>query len=118
MANYLIFPPLGAPSASWTSLVDIVFFLGASAIVAWYFYYYLKKDLLGKFWGAMLVAAGGALIVFALLQTIIRDIIMWLMSPKIGSTQLSNVNLIAIFIGGFLALYIMNRINHNKERRG
>ncbi|WCL50384.1 hypothetical protein [Leptospira sp. GIMC2001] len=117
MANYY-FPPLGAPSAPWTTLVDIVFFLGASAVMAWYYYYFLKKDLLGKFWGAMLVAAVGSLIVFALFQTFIRDIIMWLMSPKIGSTQLSNVNLIAIFIGGFLALYIMNRINHNKERRG
>jgi hypothetical protein len=118
MANYILFPLLGAPSAPWTTLVDIVFFVGASAIVAWYYYYYLKKDLLGGFWGAVLVSAVGALIVFALLQTFIRDIIMWLMSPKIGSTQLSNVNLIAIFIGGFLALYVMNRINHNKERRG
>lgn len=65
----------------------------------------------------MLVAFVGALIVVALLQNIIRDLIMWLMSPKIGSTQLSNVNLIAVFLGAFLALYVMNRINHNKERR-
>ncbi|MCZ8238379.1 MAG: hypothetical protein O9346_03780 [Leptospiraceae bacterium] len=117
MANYYIFPPLGAPSSPWTSIVDIIFFLGANALVAWYYYYYLRKDLLGKFWGAMLVSAIGALIVFALLQNFIREVIMWLMSPKIGSTQLSNVNLIAIFLGGFIALYLMNRINHNKERR-
>jgi len=117
MANYYIFPPLGAPSSPWTSIVDIIFFLGAKALVAWYYYYYLKKDLLGKFWGTMLVSSIGALIVFALLQNLIREVIMWLMSPKIGSAQLSNVNLIAIFLGGFIALYLMNRINHNKERR-
>lgn len=115
MTNLFIFPPLGAPF--WTNLVNILFLLGVSALLAWYFYYYRKKDLLGKFWGAMLVAAFGALIVFALLQDEIRGVIMWLMSPKIGATQLSNVNLIAIFLGGYLGLYIMNRINHNKERR-
>ncbi len=117
MANYFIFPPLGSPSAAWTIVFDFIFFLGATALVAWYYYYYLRKDLLGKFWGAMLVSAIGALIVFAIFQNPIREIVMWLMSPKLGSTQLSNVNLIAIFLGGFVALYFMNRINHNKERR-
>ncbi|GBF50145.1 hypothetical protein LPTSP4_16690 [Leptospira ryugenii] len=113
----MLFTPLAAPSEPWTILVDILFFFLASAACAYYFYYYKRRDLLGKFWGSTLVAGIGALIVFATLQTYIRDIIMWLMSPKIGSTQLSNVNLVAIFLGGFIALYIMNRINHNKERR-
>jgi uncharacterized membrane protein YeaQ/YmgE (transglycosylase-associated protein family) len=109
--------PLASPSAPWTVLVDIIFFIAVSAVVAWYYYFYLKKDLLGKFWGAILVASIGALIIFAILQNILRDVIMWLMSPKIGSTQLSNVNLIAVFIGAYLALFIMNRINHDRERR-
>lgn len=108
---------LASPSGPWTNLVDIFFVILASATVAWYFYYYLRKDLLGKFWGAVFVAGLGALIVFATSQTLIRDVIMWFMSPKIGSFQLSNVNLIAVFLGGYLALSIMNRINHNKERR-
>ncbi len=112
-----LFTPLAAPSEPWTILVDILFFFLASAACAWYFYYYKRKDLLGKFWGASFVAGLGALIVFATLQTYIRDAIMWLMSPKIGSTQLSNINLVAILMGGYLALYAMNRINHNKERR-
>lgn len=72
---------------------------------------------MGKFWGASIVAGLGSLIVFATMQTYIRDSIMWLMSPKIGSTQLSNINLVAILLGGFLSLYIMSRINNNKERR-
>jgi hypothetical protein len=108
---------LASPSAPWTNLVDIIFLVLASATVAWYFYFYLKKDLLGKYWGAMTVAILGSLIVFSTLQNFVRELIMWLMSPKIGSTQLSNVNLIAIFIGGFCALYIMNLINHDKIRK-
>ncbi|MCE9500222.1 MAG: hypothetical protein K8R21_06965 [Leptospira sp.] len=113
----LLFIPLASARAPWTILVDIIFFIAVSALVAWYFYFYLRKDLLGKFLGATLVAGIGALIIFALLQEVIRDIIMWLMSPKIGSSQLSNVNLIAVFIGGYLALYLMNKINHNRDRR-
>jgi hypothetical protein len=108
---------LASPSAPWTNLVDIIFLVLASATVAWYFYFYLKKDLLGKYWGAMTVAILGSLIVFSTLQNFVRELIMWLMSPKIGSTQLSNVNLIAIFIGGFCALYIMNLINNDKIRK-
>lgn len=106
-----------ARHSGWTVIVDAVFFLGASAIIAWYYYFYLRKDLLGGFWGALVVACLGALIVLALAQNFIRDVIMWLMSPKIGSTQLSHVNLIAVLLGAFYALYIMNRINHNKERK-
>lgn len=66
---------------------------------------------------AFLVALLGSLIILSIFQDIIRDIVFWLISPKVGIYQLSNVNLIAVLIGGYLALYIMNRINHNKERR-
>ncbi len=116
MVDTIFSTPILFRAASWTIIMDFLFFVGASALVAWYYFFYLRKDLLGGFWGAMLVACVGALIVFALLQNVIRDVIMWLMSPKIGSTQLSHVNLIAIFLGAFFALYIMNRINHNRER--
>ena len=109
--------PLGLPSSPWTKIVDLLFLFGISTFFAWLYYSYMRKDLLGKFWGATMVAAVGALIVFAILQNVIREIIVWLMSPKIGSVPLSNVNLIAISLGAYLALYIMNRINHNKERR-
>jgi len=109
--------PFALPSSPWTIIVDIAFFGGISGLFAWYFYVYMRKDLLGKFWGAALVAGIGALIIFSTLQTVIREVIVWLMSPRIGSVQLSNVNLIAISIGAYLALYIMNQINHNKERR-
>jgi len=115
--NILFALPLALPSSPWTILVDILFFGGISALFAWYFFVYLRKDLLGGFWGAVFVAGIGALILFATFQTIIREVIMWLMSPRIGTVQLSNVNLIAISIGAYLALYIMNQINHNKERR-
>lgn len=109
--------PFALPSSPWTYLVDVIFFCGISALFAWYYYSFLKKDILGKFWGAALVAGLGALIIFSTMQTVIREVIIWLMSPRIGTMQLSNVNLIAISIGAYLALYIMNQINHNKERR-
>ncbi|MBE7413142.1 MAG: hypothetical protein L6Q54_12075 [Leptospiraceae bacterium] len=115
--EHFLLAPLASPSAPWTVLVDIIFLIAVSAVVAWYYYFYLKKDLLGKFLGTILVASVGALIVFAILQDALRNIIMWLISPKIGSTQLSNVNLIAVFLGAYLALYIMNRINHDRNRR-
>lgn len=115
--GFQLFFTLAAPSPDWTKLVDGFFFLGSSALLAWYFYYYQRKDLLGKFWGALVVASIGSLIVLSTSQMVIYETIMWLMSPKIGNTQLSNLNLIVLFLGGYLALYVMNRINHNKERR-
>jgi len=29
----------------------------------------------------------------------------------------TGVNIIAAFIGGYVAVYIMNKLNHNKERK-
>ncbi|EPG73956.1 hypothetical protein LEP1GSC050_2667 [Leptospira broomii serovar Hurstbridge str. 5399] len=101
----------------WTPFTNALFVVGISGGLAWYFYFYKRKDLLGGFWVAFLVALLGSLIILSIFQDIIRDIVFWLISPKVGIYQLSNVNLIAVLIGGYLALYIMNRINHNKERR-
>ncbi|WP_000629742.1 hypothetical protein, partial [Leptospira interrogans] len=66
---------------------------------------------------ALIVALLGSLIILSLLQDFIRSVVLWLVSPKFGIYQISNVNLLAVLLGGLLALYIMNRINHNKERR-
>lgn len=108
---------LASSSGWWTTFTNILFVLLISGVLAWYFYYYRRKDLLGGFWIAFLVALLGALIMHALFQDAIREIVYWLISPKIGIWQVANVNLIAILIGGYSMLYIMNRINHNKERR-
>ncbi len=108
---------LASSSGWWTTFTDILFVLSISGGLAWYFYYYKRKDLLGGYWVAFLVALLGSLIILSLFQDPIREIVYWLISPKIGIWQVANVNLIAVLIGGYSVLYIMNRINHNKERR-
>lgn len=102
----------------WKILVDIVFLIGASSTVAWYFYFYLKRDILGKYLGATIIATMGGLLFFTTLQEPIRYAVMWLLSPKIGQTkQLSNVNLVAIFLGAYFAMYTVSKINRNKTRK-
>ena len=102
----------------WKILVDIIFLVGASSLVSWYFYFYLKRDILGKYIGATIIATLGGLLFFTTLQEPIRYLVMWLLSPKIGETkQLSNVNLIAIFLGAYLAMYTVSMINRNRKRK-
>lgn len=108
---------LATVSEPLTILVDIIFIVGISTLVSWYFYFYKKKDILGGFIGAIVIAGLGSLLILATLQTLVREIIMWLMSPKLGTIQLSNVNLIVVFAGAFLSLYILTRLNFNKQRQ-
>ncbi len=103
-------------SSPWTLLVDLIFILGISMSIAWYFYIYQKNYILGGFMGATAIAGLGALLVFSFLQRFIRDIIMWLMSPKIGAIQISNVNLIVVFMGAFSFLYIVQKIQFRNKR--
>ncbi|WP_001052859.1 hypothetical protein [Leptospira interrogans] len=119
LGGQLFLMPLASFSGSpWrTTILDVLFVVGISGGLSWYYYYYKRKDLLGGFWGALIVALLGSLIILSLLQDFIRSVVLWLVSPKFGIYQISNVNLLAVLLGGLLALYIMNRINHNKERR-
>jgi hypothetical protein len=103
-------------SAPWTLLMDIFFILALSMIVAWYFYFYKKKVIIGGYVGATTIASFGAILLFAFFHKGIRDFIMWLMSPKLGTIQLSNVNLIVIVIGAFLSLYIVEILQKKRSR--
>ncbi len=84
--------------------------------VAWYFYFYKKKVIIGGYVGASTIASFGAILLFAFFHKGIRDFIMWLMSPKLGTIQLSNVNLIVIVIGAFLSLYIVEILQKKRSR--
>lgn len=108
---------LATTSEPLTILVDIIFIVGIATVVAWYFYFYLKREVIGGFVGAIIISGFGAILILATLQTFLRDIIMWLMSPKLGTIQLSNVNLIVIFMGAYLSLYLLIKINYNKQRK-
>jgi len=108
---------LATTSEPLTILVDIIFIVGIATLVAWYFYFYLKREIIGGFVGAIVISGLGAILILATLQTFLRDIIMWLMSPKLGTIQLSNINLIVIFMGAYLSLYLLIKINYNKQRK-
>lgn len=99
-----------------TLLVDMIFISLLSLGAAWYFYFYQKQNFFGGYIGATVIAMFGSLLVFSLFQKIIADIIKWLMSPKLGALQISNVNLIAVGIGALLSLFIVQKIQLRKKR--
>ncbi|NBU96986.1 MAG: hypothetical protein EBS19_02040 [Spirochaetia bacterium] len=111
-----MFSPLANVSAPWTLLMDIIFILALSMIVSYYFYYYKKKEILGGYIGATVIAIFGSILLFAFFHKVVRDFIMWLMSPKIGTIQLSNVNLIVIVLGAFLSLFIVDVLQKKRRR--
>jgi len=92
----------------------IILYLGLGALAAAYFYHIKKKDLFGGFIGGFVVGVIGALIGGFIIDMLFNDLvtkILLFLSEKAG------VNLIAGFIGAYAALYIMNRLNHDKERK-
>lgn len=100
-------------------LLDIAVYAAIAAIAAWFYYYYQRRDLLGGFWGALAIALIGAVLVtwISNFNDWFVNLVYWLMRPKFGTDLLVRVNLIAAAIGAFLFVYILNRINQNKERR-
>lgn len=112
-ANTIILANLNNPIIF---LVDLIFLISIASIMSWYFYYFRQKEIFGKFLGGTIIAMGGAVLIL-ILQNPIRDVIMWFMSPKMGTMQLSRVNIIAAFLGSYIALYVLIRINRNKERK-
>lgn len=103
-------------SAPWTLLMDIILLLALSMLVSYYFYVYQKKVILGGYVGTTAIASFGAILLFAFFHKGIRDFIMWLMSPKIGTMQLSNLNLIVIVLGAYLSLYIVDILQRRRRR--
>ncbi|MCB1165749.1 MAG: hypothetical protein KDK37_02150 [Leptospiraceae bacterium] len=92
----------------------------AGLAAAYYYYFRLNRDLLGGFWGATLIGTVGAILIGVITSPEVwfSRVIAWLMKPSWGDDiLLTRVNLIAALIGAFLFLYILNRINHDKERR-
>jgi ABC-type Fe3+-siderophore transport system permease subunit len=108
--------PLATTSDPITILVDIFFLALFSSFVSWYFNFRLKKEIFGGFFGGAFFTALGSLIFMLAFQNSMRSIIMWLMSPKLGNIQLSNLNLIALLTGGFLTLYIIYLVQQKRKK--
>ncbi|MFA5519160.1 MAG: hypothetical protein WDA74_07905 [Spirochaetota bacterium] len=92
----------------------IVIYIGIGAFVAFIFYNLKKRDLFGGYIGGLVVGLIGALIGGLLLDKLFYDITVTILDYL---SRGAGVNIIAGFIGAYVALYIMNRLNHNRERR-
>lgn len=92
----------------------IAIFLGLGAIVSFIYYNLRKRDLFGGYIGGLVVGFIGAIIGGYLLDYLFYNIsvtVLEFLSRGIG------VDVIAGFIGAYAAVYIMNRLNHNRERK-
>lgn len=100
-------------------LLDLAVYLLAGVAASYYFYEKRRRELLGGFWGGALIGTLGAVIVHLLtnIQGWFIRIVNWLMQPKIGDALIFRVNLITAAVGGFIFVFVLNRINHNRERR-
>ena len=95
-------------------LKAIIIYLGIGACVAFIFYNLKKRDLFGGYIGGLVVGVIGALIGGLILDAIFYDIIVIILDFL---SRGSGVNIIAEFIGAYTALYVMNRLNHDRSRK-
>ncbi len=92
----------------------IAIFLGLGAIVSFIFYTLKRRDLFGGYIGGLVVGFIGAIIGGYVLDYMFYNItalILEFLSRGIG------VNVIAGFIGAYTALFIMDKLNHDRQRK-
>ena len=94
-------------------LKAIAIYLALGALVSFIYYYIKRKDLFGGYIGGLVVGVIGALIGGFVLDYLFYDIAVIVLEFL---SRGAGVNVIAGFIGAFIALYIMNKLNHDKER--
>jgi len=92
----------------------IILYLGLGALAAAYFYHLKRRELFGGYIGGLVVGVIGALIGGFIIDLLFNDLVTKIL---LFLSEEAGVNLIAGFIGAYAALYIMNRLNHNKERK-
>lgn len=92
----------------------VAIYIGLGAFVSWIYYFIKKRDLFGGYIGGLAIGVIGALIGGFILDRIFLDIAIKFLEFLVYET---GVNIIAGFIGGYIAVYIMNRLGHDKERK-
>jgi uncharacterized membrane protein YeaQ/YmgE (transglycosylase-associated protein family) len=95
-------------------LLALAIIIGLGALVSWIFYYFKRRDLFGGFIGGMVVGVIGALIGAFVIDKLLLDITVRILKFLVYD---AGVDIIAGFIGAFGALYIMNKLNHDKTRK-
>ena len=91
---------------------DIVIYLSIAAALAWFFFYWLRRDLLGRYIGTFLVSLLGCILGGFLFNDILKKVVDLLQR----GLYISNVNVLASLIGGYVLLYLYNFFNHDKKR--
>lgn len=92
---------------------DIIVYMILAAFLSWYFFYFRYKDLIGGFTGGMIVGLLGSVLGVLLGQKAISATLRFLQN----GLNISNVDLFTASLGGYLALYVYNKINHDKRRK-
>lgn len=98
---------------------DFMVYGVAGAGAAYFYFSYKKKELLGGFWGGMVIGTIGAILTSMItgIDAWFIKVVAWLMQPKWDEVLLVRVNLITAAVGAFLFVYVLNRINHNRDRK-
>lgn len=99
--------------------MDLFIYILAGMAASWFYFAKKRRELLGGFWGGTVIGTIGAVMISMLtaINGWFIELVTWLMKPKFGSDLIFRVNLIAAVAGSFIFVYILNRINHNRERR-
>jgi uncharacterized membrane protein YeaQ/YmgE (transglycosylase-associated protein family) len=95
-------------------IVGILIILAIGAAMSWIYFALRRRDLFGGFIGGMVVAVIGAIIGNALGTQIVgyvEKVLRFLVYNPAG------VDIISGFLGAWFALYVMNRLNHDKTRK-
>lgn len=95
-----------------TNLIPFAIILGIGIVVSWIFYYIRKRDIFGGFVGGTVIAILGALLGIYT-DKFILDYVIKILQYLVYQF---NVNIIAGFIGAYIAVYITNKLNHDKKR--
>ena len=91
-------------------LLDIVIYFLLGLFLSWIFYYIKRKDLLGGFAGGLVIGMIGSVLGVLVLSDIVKKII------DIMQSMIGNVDVLTGLLTGYLALFIYNKINHDRTR--
>lgn len=95
-------------------VLALAIIIGLGALVSWIFYYLKRRDLFGGFIGGMVVGVIGALIGAFIIDKLLLEITIRVLKFLV---YYFDIDIIAGFLGAFFAVYIMNKLNHDKTRK-
>lgn len=94
-----------------TNVLAIIIYLAIGALGSYLFYYLKRRDLFGGYIGGLVIGLIGALIGGYLLNDITVKVFEFLLNIA------GSANAIAGMFGAYIALYIMNKLGHDRERK-